>query len=31
MTENEVIQRNIEEFSRVQEWMSLADKDSEVY
>ena len=31
MTENEMIQRNIEEFSRMQEWMSLADKDSEVY
>ncbi len=31
MTEKEMIQRNIEEFSRVQEWMMLADKDSEVY
>ena len=31
MTEKEMIQRNIEEFSRVQEWMFLADKDSEVY
>lgn len=31
MTEKEMMQRNIEEFSRVQEWMLLADKDSEVY
>lgn len=26
-----MIQRNIEDFSRVQDWMLLADKDSEVY
>ena len=26
-----MMQRNIEEFSRVQEWMMLADKNSEVY
>lgn len=25
------MQRNIEDFSRVQEWMLLADKESEVY
>ena len=31
MTEKEMIQRNIEDFSRVQEWMLLADKESEVY
>lgn len=31
VTEKEMMQRNIEEFSRVQEWMLLADKDSEVY
>ncbi len=31
MTEKEMIQRNIEEFSRIQEWMLLADKESEVY
>lgn len=31
MTEEEMIQRNIEDFSRVQDWMLLADKDSEVY
>lgn len=31
MTEKEMMQRNIEEFSRVQEWMLLADKKSEVY
>ncbi|MDE7342164.1 MAG: hypothetical protein K2N80_16670, partial [Lachnospiraceae bacterium] len=31
VTEKEMIQRNIEDFSRVQEWMLLADKESEVY
>lgn len=31
MTEKEMIQRNIEDFSRVQDWMLLAEKDSEVY
>lgn len=31
MTEKEMMQRNVEDFSRVQEWMLLADKDSEVY
>lgn len=31
MTEKEMIQKNIEEFSRLQSYMSLADKDSEVY
>lgn len=31
MTEKEMMQRNIEDFSRVQEWMLLADKESEVY
>lgn len=31
MTEKEMMQRNIEEFSRVQDWMQLAEKDSEVY
>lgn len=31
MAEEEMIQRNIEDFSRVQDWMLLADKDSEVY
>lgn len=31
MTEKELIQKNIEDFSRVQDWMMLADKDSEVY
>ena len=30
-TEKEMMQRNIEEFSRVQDWMQLAEKDSEVY
>lgn len=31
MTEKEIIQRNIEEFSRVQEWLLLLDKESEAY
>ena len=31
MTEKETMQKNIEEFSRVQDWMELAEKDSEVY
>ncbi len=31
MTEKEMIQRNIEEFSRVQEWLLLLDKESEAY
>lgn len=31
MSEKEMNQRNIEEFSRIQEWMLLADKESEVY
>ncbi len=31
MTEKEVIKVCIEEFSRVQDWMQTADKDSDVY
>lgn len=31
MMEKEMMQRNIEDFSRVQDWMQLAEKDSEVY
>ncbi|MCM1047569.1 MAG: hypothetical protein NC433_04005 [Clostridiales bacterium] len=31
MTEKEMIQRNIEDFERIQDWMLVADKDSEVY
>ena len=31
VAEKEMIQRNIEDFSRVQEQMLLADKESEVY
>ena len=31
MTEKETMQKNIEEFSRVRDWMELAEKDSEVY
>lgn len=31
MTETEMLKISVEEFSRVQDWMQLADKDSEVY
>lgn len=31
MAEKEMMQRNIEDFSRVQEWMLLVDKESEAY
>lgn len=31
MTEKEMVKISIEEFSRVQDWMQLAEKDSEVY
>ena len=31
MSEKEMLQRNVEEFSRVQDWMLLADQESEVY
>jgi len=31
MAEKEMMQRNIEKFSRIQDWMQLSDKDSEVY
>ncbi len=31
MTEKEMLQKNIEEFSRLQRYMLLAEKDSEVY
>jgi len=31
MTEKELLKLSVEEFSRVQDWMELADKDSEVY
>lgn len=31
MTEKEVMQRNIEEFSRLQGYMLLTEKDSETY
>ena len=27
----ELLQKNIEDFSRVQDWMQLAEKDSRVY
>lgn len=31
MTEKEILQKNIEEFSRLQRYMRLVDKDSEAY
>lgn len=31
MTDKEMLQKNVEEFSRVQDWMQLSEKDSEVY
>ncbi|MCI8391965.1 MAG: hypothetical protein HFI35_15145 [Roseburia sp.] len=31
MTEKEMLKISVEEFSRVQDWMQLAEKDSEVY
>lgn len=31
MTEYEMMQKNVEEFSRLQSYMLLADKDSESY
>ena len=31
MTENELLKISVEEFSRIQRYMLLADKDSDVY
>ncbi len=31
MTEKEMMQKNVEEFSRLQGYMLLAEKDSEIY
>ncbi len=31
MTEKEMVQKNVEEFSRLQRYMILATKDSDVY
>ncbi|MCM1091481.1 MAG: hypothetical protein NC092_11565 [Butyrivibrio sp.] len=31
MTESEMLQRNVEDFSRIQRYMLIAGKDSEVY
>lgn len=31
MTEKELLQKNVEEFARLQNYMVLAEKDSEVY
>lgn len=31
MSEKEMLQKNVEEFSRLQRYMQLSDKDSEAY
>lgn len=31
VTDKELLQKNVEEFSRIQSYMKLAEKDSEVY
>lgn len=31
MTEGEMLKISVEEFSRVQDWMELADRDSAIY
>ena len=31
MTDKEIVKISVEEFSRVQDWMELSDKDSPVY
>ena len=31
MSEKELLKISVEEFSRVQDWMQLSEKDSEVY
>ena len=31
MTENELVQRNVEEFSRLQSYMQVCEKDSPAY
>lgn len=31
MSEKELLKISVEEFSRVQDWMELAEKDSEIY
>ena len=31
MTEKEMLKISVEEFSRVQDWIELSDKDSEIY
>lgn len=31
MTEKEMLKISVEEFSRVQDWMALSDKESDVY
>ena len=31
MSDKELLQKNVEEFSRLQSYMTLADKDSNVY
>ncbi len=31
VTDKEMLQKNVEEFSRVQDWMELSEKESPVY
>ena len=31
MTEKEMLKISVEEFSRVQDWMEIAEKDSDIY
>ena len=31
MTEKEMLKTSVEEFSRVQDWIELSEKDSEIY
>ena len=31
MTEKEMLKISVEEFSRIQDWMEIAEKDSEIY
>ena len=31
MTEKEMLKISVEEFSRVQDWIELSEKDSEIY
>jgi len=31
MTEKEILQRNVEDFSRIQDWLISCEKDSDIY